>query len=218
MIERMEEKIKRVGILGGTFNPPHLGHQIMAQTAWEACRLDEVVFLPTGTVPHKDNAVILPAVHRLEMVQRITEGNAHFSVCAVEAKQRKVGYTAETLETLHGIYKDAALYFLLGADSLDYIERWYQPARIFQLCTVCVFARHGIEQARLQKQIEKLERTFQTSIVRIEMPRIEISSTDLRKRIQEGKSIRYLVDDRVEAYIMENGLYRSQTEGGAEHG
>lgn len=197
----------RIGVLGGTFNPPHLGHSTMADVALESCRLDRLLFLPTGTVPHKNNLEIVDAVHRVKMVEFLAEKNSKFSVCDIEVAQTKVSYTAETLEKLSEIYMNTEIYFILGADSLNYIDRWYRPDRIFKLATICVIPRAEISVVRLEEQISRLKADFDANIVVADMPLVEISSTDLRRRIRDGKDISDFVSPEVDIYIKEHELY-----------
>ena len=209
--------MKKVGIMGGTFNPPHIGHQIMAQYAQEQLALDTVLFLPTGTVPHKDNAVIIDPWKRYEMVRLMIAGNPRFAVCDLETRLDGIGYTADTVEKLQRQMPETKLFFIVGADSLDYMDRWYQPQRIFDRCTVCVANRMGFAEDGILKKARELEASYGAEIIPVQMPVIAVSSTELRQRIQEGRSIRYLTDNRVEEYIKEKRLYcdSAQNFGGA---
>ncbi len=197
----------RVGIFGGTFNPPHLGHSAMTEAALKSCRLDRLVFLPTGTVPHKDNFEIIDAKHRLKMVSFLAEKNSKFSVCDYEATQNKTCYTADTLKMLSRIYKGAELYFILGADSLDYIEKWYKPEEIFRLATICVMPRKEISDVRIKEQISRLKSDYNAKIMTVDMPVVEISSTEIRKKLRDGEDISSFVEPMVYEYIKKYGLY-----------
>ena len=189
----------RLGVLGGTFDPVHLGHLRLAETAREQMGLDRVVFVPAGLPWRKAGASIAPAGHRLSMLRLATACNPAFEVSDLEVAREGPSYTAETLEALAEAHPGAELFFLLGEDALADLPNWYQPERIRELATLAVARRPG----------EPVEAGGSNgAVVWLEMPRLEISATEIRDRVRSGLSIRYLVPDAVEKYIREHGLYR----------
>ncbi|MEG1442442.1 MAG: nicotinate (nicotinamide) nucleotide adenylyltransferase, partial [Oscillospiraceae bacterium] len=162
---------------------------------------------PTGKTPHKDNSKILDAHHRLNMTELLTIENPKFITSDFEVKNDDFSYTANTVESLNASYSGAKLYFIVGADSLCYMEKWYKPERIFENCTVCVANRDELSQYTLKQKIEKLESDFNCDIIKVDMPNIGISSTQIRKRVHDGKNIHYFTTTDVEEYIKNNALY-----------
>ncbi len=199
--------MKKIGIMGGTFNPPHIAHLAMAQWALECLELDEVRFIPTGKIPHKDSSDAASASDRLEMVRLSVKGNPKFSADPIETEREGYSYSYETLEILKKQNPDAKLFFIMGADSLDYLEKWKNPDRIFKCCTVAAISRMGYTDDAMQRKKAELEKQFNGCIELISMPLIEVSSTMLRHMIREGKSLRYLVCDEVMEYIAKNKIY-----------
>ncbi len=206
----------RLGIFGGTFDPIHLGHLILAEHCREACRLDRVLFIPAGQPPHKTERQITPARQRLEMVELAIAGHAAFGVSEIELNRPGPSYSAETLADLAKQYSEAELFFLMGSDSLADLRLWYQPARIAELATLVVATRPGCEQPAVDT-IRKVigdaatERLLQHVV---EIPLVQISSSMIRSRTAAGRSIRFMVPRAVECYIETNGLYRMAEGGG----
>lgn len=193
--------------MGGTFNPPHIAHLTMAQWAMEYLKLDEVRFIPTGNIPHKDSSDAASAADRLEMVRLSVKGNQNFSVDSMETEREGFSYSYETLEILKRQNPCDELFFIMGADSLDYMEKWKNPERIFKSCTVAAVSRRGYTEAKMNKKKAELEKAFGGHIVIVPMPIMEVSSTELRQMIRDGKSIRYFVRDDVMEYIARNRIY-----------
>lgn len=200
----------RLGLLGGTFDPVHVGHLILAETAREQLRLDRVVFVPAGVPWRKAVVSITDSEHRLAMLRLATAGNAAFAVSDVEVTRAGPSYTAETLKALAKEHPGAELFFLLGDDALADLPNWYQPRRILQLATLAVARRPGGGPAQPG---DEAPRGLSAGLVRLEMPRIDISASAIRARVRDGLSVRYLVPDAVEEYIREHGLYRSKAGG-----
>jgi nicotinate-nucleotide adenylyltransferase len=192
----------RLGIFGGTFDPIHLGHLILAESCREAMCLDRVWFVVAGSPPHKPGGRT-PVSHRIEMARIATAGHSAFEVSEIEAKGTGPNYSFETLENIHAERPDDELFFLIGADSLADFPLWRKPERIAELATIVVVDRPGIDQAV----------TITPGIERVVVPLIGIASHDLRQRVAEGRSIRYLVPRGVEAYIVEQKLYRAEPGG-----
>jgi nicotinate-nucleotide adenylyltransferase len=198
----------KLGILGGTFDPVHYGHLLMAEQCREQCELDEVWFLPTGSPPHKQGVHITNGEIRAEMLELAIAGHPVFSVSRREIEQEGTTYTFETLEKLHEEDPQRELYFLIGADSLADLPDWRTPARIIELATVVAVNRGDRPLPSLEPLQEKLGEAVAEKIQYVSMPGIDLSATDLRRRVKEGKSIRYTTPRAVEVYIEEHSLYR----------
>lgn len=199
--------MKKTGIMGGTFNPIHMGHLIIAEKAREQFALDEVLFLPSGMPYMKDSKEVLPGKIRMEMTGLAIQGNPFFKVSGMEVEREGSTYTYETLEALREQEHDTEYYFILGADSLWTIENWRNPERIFAACHILAAVRDEKSSEDMEKQAAYLKKKFGASIFLLQAGKIEISSSKIRGLRQEGKSIRYLVPEAVYNYIMENGLY-----------
>jgi nicotinate-nucleotide adenylyltransferase len=193
----------RLGLFGGTFDPIHLGHLILAESCREACSLDRVWFVVAGAPPHKPGDRT-PVSHRLEMVRIAIAGHSAFEVSELEAKGTGPHYSFETLETVHRDYPDDELFFLIGADSLVDLPSWRRPGRIAELATIVVVNRPAADSR--PTSVGPGDKPF----VYVNVPPIGIASHDLRKRVFEGRSIRYQVPRGVEAYVSEHRLYRSK--------
>jgi nicotinate-nucleotide adenylyltransferase len=196
----------RLGLFGGTFDPIHLGHLILAEQCREACKLDRVWFVVAGAPPHKRNDRTAVA-HRLEMARIAIAGQASFAVSEIEATRPGPHYSVETLEAVRRDQPDDDLFFLIGADSLADLPTWREPARIAQLATIVVVNRPGLEEIDAANLPDFGPGARPLSSVTI--PPIGIASTDLRRRLAERRSIRYMVPRGVEAYIEVEGLYRA---------
>lgn len=202
--------MERVGIMGGTFNPPHIGHFIIAETVRQEMSLDKIIFIPTGRIGYKDASNVASAEDRCCMLNLVIRENPAFELSDIEIKNSKnYSYTANTLLALKDIDKNRDYYFIVGADSLDYMDDWYKPEIIFSNCRVVCANRPGISALRLKSKKEKLEREFGADITFVDIPQVGISSSLIRNRVAAGKSIKYLTDARIEEYILLNGLYRS---------
>lgn len=191
----------RIGIMGGTFNPIHYGHLVVAAEAGDQFKLDNIVFIPSGTPPHKDNSDIASAKARCEMVRLATRSNPLFSVSSLEIERGGKSYSVETVEKLLAIYgKETQVYFIVGVDSMLEIESWRDVDKLLGLCKFIVALRGGFNAEEISPAIRK-----HSHIMKI--PEIGISATDVRKRIKKGKSIRYLVAPEVEEYIIRHNIY-----------
>ena len=195
----------RLGLFGGTFDPIHLGHLILAEQCRESCSLDRVWFVVAGEPPHKRSERTAVA-HRLEMARIAVAGHPAFTVSEIETTRPGPHYSVETLESVSREHPDDELYFLIGADSLNDLPGWREPIRIAQLATIVVVNRPGIEEVA-SAGVPSFG-PGSRGIVPVTIPAIGIASTDLRRRVLERKSIRYMVPRGVEAYIEAQGLYR----------
>lgn len=208
------EECKKIGILGGTFNPVHIGHLFMAEYAREAVHLDMVIFMPTGVPYMKDSAEILSGNLRKEMLDLSIQDNEFFVSSDIELKREGNTYTYETLKELKKLYPQAELYFLVGADCLFSIERWVEPQQIFDHCTLVAANRNHNTTEALEQKKQDMEQKFGAKVVLLDFPSMDISSTEIRQNIREGKSIRYMVHDALFAYLQESQLYKKKwTEG-----
>lgn len=200
---------KKIGIMGGTFNPIHIGHLLLGQWAMEEAELDGVIFMPTGNSYMKDRRELLPGAERLAMTRLAVADRECFCCLDLEVERGGDTYTYETLETLHTMYPQARLYFIVGADCLFSIENWYHPEKIFRQCILLAASRNGMPMETLEKKRRELAETYGAEIQLAAFPNIEISSTDIRRRCREGRSIQYLVPDPVREYIERNGYYQN---------
>ena len=193
----------RVGILGGTFDPVHVAHLILAECAREQLSLDEVLFVPAGEPWRKGDREITPAEHRLEMLKLAIAGNDGFGISDVELRRSGPTYTADTLEALAGERLDDEFWFIIGADALADLPNWHEPARIVSHARLAVAPRdvQDVNVAALNLP------GIASRSDQFDAPRLEISSSDIRVRAAAGASIRYLVPDAVARYISEHGLY-----------
>jgi nicotinate-nucleotide adenylyltransferase len=199
----------RLGLLGGTFDPPHLGHLILAEEARTTLALDRVLLMPAGQPWRKGGRAVTPAHHRLAMVERAVAGDPYFAASAVEVERDGPTYTVETLVALRrDLGPGDEIVFILGADALNDLPHWHDPVGIVRLARLGVAAREGVAESDLAR-LEQALPGIRARIDVIEMPGIEISSTDLRRRVVEGRSLRFQVPAAVAEYIAVEGLYRA---------
>lgn len=199
----------RLGIYGGTFDPPHLGHLILAETAADTLRLDRVLFVPAGTPPHKAAATLRSAAeHRLAMVRLAIESNSRFALSRVDLDRPGPHYSVDMLHLLRDEHRGAELFFLIGADSLADLPTWSRPRELIGLACLGVMRRPGAapDLDALEREIPGLRRRT----VWLDAPTIDIAASDLARRIAAGRSVRYQVPDDVCLYIEEHGLYRNE--------
>ncbi|MBI4201460.1 MAG: nicotinate-nucleotide adenylyltransferase [Chloroflexi bacterium] len=199
----------RLGILGGTFDPIHVGHLIIAEEARVRLSLEEVVFIPTGQPWLKAVQPVSPGELRLQMVRLAVAENPFFRASALELERPGPTYTVDTLAAVHKEWGPGVeVYFIMGTDTLVDLPRWKEPRRFLELCVPVVYARpnHSREAwEELERQLPGLGERVR----RIETPLIGVNGTEIRRRVACGISIRYLVPARVERFIAEHGLYRA---------
>lgn len=200
--------MNRAGILGGTFNPIHMGHLRLAERAMDAVSLDEVWLLPSGVSYMKSGQDILPAEERLYMTQLAAAENARFRCVDMEVRKPGASYTCETLEQLRQEHPETELFFIVGADCLFTIEYWREPERIFAACTLIAAMRGEYSAEEMEDKKRQLEHRFGAKIILLPFFPVEISSTQIRESVACGRSIRHLVPESVCAYIEEKGFYR----------
>lgn len=201
----------RMGILGGTFNPVHMGHLILAQDAMEHFDLGSVLFVPCACPPHKPVRDLIPAEHRIAMLEAAIEGDLRFQVSRVETDRGGTSYTIDTARELARLYPGSELHFILGSDSLLELHLWKDIPALLEICRFVTLARPGAEYDSLIAADLRLPDPWPERLkqrVRVGHT-VSISSTDIRYRVAEGLAIRYLVHPAVEMYIAEHSLYRS---------
>lgn len=197
---------ERLGVLGGTFDPPHYGHLALAEAAREQLGLTRVLFVPAGEPPHKPGRPITPAHHRAAMVQAAIADNPAFVLSRVDLDRPGPHYTVDMLALLEQEYPRAVFFFLMGSDSLVEFPTWRDPAGILRKAVLAVMNRPGypVDWEALERAVPGIRER----VVFVDAPMLDISASDLRRRAREGRSLRYLVPPAVEAYIREHGLYR----------
>ena len=200
----------RLGIFGGTFDPVHYGHLLLAECCREQCRLDRIWFVPAAAPPNKQEADLTPANDRVEMLRLAVAGHEAFDVSTVEVERGGVSYTAETLEAIHDQHPQAKLFFLMGADSLRDLPSWRNPDRICQLAMPVVVHRPEAPAPDYGVLTDWLapDRVDQSLRHQVEIPLVDFSSTRIRDYVSTGKSIRYQTPRAVEKYLQTHGLYR----------
>lgn len=201
---------KKVGIMGGTFNPVHMGHLVLAEAARCQHCLDEVWFMPSGKPPHKKKQEILPDAQRSDMLRLALEGNGAFSFSDLELKREGIIYTSDTLEILCREHPKDEFYFIIGGDSLMQLESWHEPQEIFRHAVILASRRNGLDGEEFQKKMEELREKYHARIGYVSIPSLEISSAQIRKRICNNESVRYLLPEKVYAYICKNQLYQKK--------
>ena len=203
----------KIGIMGGTFDPIHIGHLLLGEFAYENFHLDEIWFLPNGNPPHKttdESGVSLD--DRIEMVKLASDDVPYFRLNLYEASSKKHSYTYSTMRALREMYPEHEFFFILGADSLFSIEQWKNFREIFPSCTILAAMRDDKDTESMQAQIRYLNEKYGADIRLLQAPLVEISSTTIRRRAENGLSIRYMVPDVVSEYIQSNALYKIKSE------
>ena len=206
MIQRIKKKI---GIMGGKFDPVHNGHLLLAESAYEQFHLDRVIFLPSGNPPHKENVSYLDAEHRVNMVKLAIADNYHFGLSLEEVERPGITYTADTLRDMRKKEPATEFYFIIGADSLFTFETWHQPERICKYCTILVATREGHDSNEVANKINELRKLYKADFFRIISPDFDISSRLIRERFASKRSVKYFIPQAVEKYIRDNELYSS---------
>lgn len=198
----------RLGLFGGTFDPPHFGHLLAAQEAAERLQLERVYFLPAGNPPHKRGEPISPLEQRLRMVELAIAGNPCFAISRADVERPGPSYTVELLAAIRqGLRPDTELYFLVGMDSLHDLKTWKDPERLLEQCFLVAVNRPGQPPADLH-WLETQLPGLSSRVLPLDTPGVDVSSTELRARVGDGRSIRYLVPDEVIEFITANRLYQ----------
>ena len=208
IVEKEQVQTMKIGIMGGTFEPIHIGHLLLGEFAYEDFGLDEIWFLPNGNPPHKETLDTEEAMHhRIEMVRLAIKSNPNFSLNLSEADTKKHSYTYHTMRHFNEIYPNDEFYFILGADSLFAFEEWKDFRKIFTTCTILAAMRDDKDASAMKGQIRYLTEAYGAHIELLRAPLVEISSTTIRERVAKGLSVRYMVPDVVADYIKEKNLY-----------
>lgn len=210
-IKKNNDYKNRIGIIGGTFDPIHYGHLIAADWVRDSFSLDKVIFMPAGRPPHKLNKKVLPAEHRYNMTLLATNHHPSFEVSTMEIKREGPSYTIDTINELRKIHleEDTQLLFITGADAILSLPSWERFEELMSKCSFIAVNRGGYKTELLYKEINSLYKRYGNKIFTIEIPTMGISSTELRERIADNKSIQYLVPYSVEQYIKKNKLYQT---------
>jgi len=208
--------MRRVGVLGGTFDPVHYGHLVAAEEVYATLHLAEMVFVPAGQPPHKPKAAVTAAEHRLAMLELAIVSNPHFSISRVELDRPGPSYTVDTLRLLRKLWgKQTAIYFVIGSDSLEELLSWHDPAGILEQLTYLVAVRRPgyNETEEYYNRLETRLPGITQRLLVVVAPQFDISATDLRTRVAEERPIKYQTPDSVEQYIVQYGLYRQKLDG-----
>ncbi len=201
--------MSKIGIMGGTFDPVHNGHLALAATAYRQFHLDRVYFMPTGTPPHKEGKQVLKADLRLEMVKLAIADYPYFGYSDLEIQRKGLTYTADTLTILSKKYPYNQFYYIVGADSLDYMDCWYHPEVIFQRAIVLAAMRQTQSMERILAVKQMLEQKYSGVIHLLDCPEINVSSSEIRNRIAQHDSISGQLPMAVEQFIYEHSLYET---------
>ncbi|MFU0800910.1 MAG: nicotinate-nucleotide adenylyltransferase [Xylanivirga thermophila] len=208
---KQKKKQCKLGIMGGTFDPIHIGHLLIAEASCEEYDLDKVVFIPTGHPPHKAKEYVGEAYHRLNMVKLAIEDNPHFEWSDMEINREGRTYTIDTLKQLKLMFPDNEIYFIIGGDTLLEIHTWKQWQNVLKLCNFIVYNRPGYDDSSVRQQVVKLTH-LGASIFIVDGCTMGISSTTIRARIKQKRSIKYMVPSSIEKYILDHGLYIDKQE------
>ena len=194
----------KIGLFGGTFNPIHVGHLIIAEWIRDELEIDTVYFIPTAIPPHKSNSDIIEAKHRYEMVKSAINNHDKFEVSDFEMKSTQ-SYSIDTINFFKNKFRlpDKNIFFIIGEDNLAQLDKWCSPEKIIQACSLIVVPRNF---EKFKEKLKKNKNKYKDYFI-IKFPYLDISSTMIRERIKIGKSIKYLVPDSVEDYIIKEGLY-----------
>ena len=198
---------RRIGILGGTFDPLHIGHLILAEYAQDTLDLERLLFVPAADPPHKRDEYTVPISHRLAMLERAIVDNERFEISRVDIDRPGPHYSVDMVRIIGQQYPDAELYFVMGGDSLADLPRWHRPFDLIQQCKLAVMNRP--DERALAEIHESILPGLAERVVLIEAPLVGISSTLIVERVRQGKSIRYLVPDVVRHYIFQHRLYET---------
>lgn len=191
----------KLGIFGGAFNPPHIGHLIVAETVLEQMKLDRIIFVPAADPPHRADVGRITATARLEMTKLAVEGNSAFEASDTEVQRAGKSYSIDTVIAFEALYPRASLHLLIGSDNLAEFHSWKLPRDILAKCELVVFPRPGFSMSDIKNEFAKVARV-------VNVPHVGISASEIRRRVKMGRSIRYMVPARVDEFIIRNGLYK----------
>ncbi|MEQ9411879.1 MAG: nicotinate-nucleotide adenylyltransferase [Fuerstiella sp.] len=200
----------KIGVFGGTFDPVHFGHLLLAETCRQKLELTEVRFVPAGSPPHKADVKITDGHVRADMLQLAVSGYSEYTVDRRELRRRGPSFTVDTLTELTSEFSEAEFFFLMGADSLRDVPGWRSPDRITQLATVVAVNRPGLPMPTPAQVGEWVGSDLASRIQLVSMPGTDLSATELRRRVREGQGLRFMTPKAVEAYIDQHGIYAEQ--------
>ena len=204
----MSNSREKIGILGGTFDPVHLGHLIIAEEVRSNVGLDKILFVPAGVPWMRENEGVSAGKHRLNMVDLAVKSNPHFESSSIEIDRQGVTYTADTLETLReDLDHEVELSFIMGMDVLEKFHLWKSPETVVELCSLVIVNRPGNQAVDVNEVVKKYPEAGAKLRI-INVPRMEISSSEIRERVRQEKSLKYLVSEEVIEYIDQNNLYK----------
>ncbi len=207
--QREYSGLSRIGIMGGTFDPIHYGHLVAAEESRSAFCLDKVIFMPAGRPPHKQSRKVSEPEQRYHMTALAVSSNPGFEVSRLEVDKDEITYTYDTVTDLRRIYgEDNKIYFITGADAVLELLTWYRIEELLGICGFIAVTRPGFDKRDLEQKIKEITSKYGGEIICIEVPLLAISSTDIRERCKAGKTIKYLLPEAVEQYILEKEMYR----------
>ncbi|MFA9422949.1 MAG: nicotinate-nucleotide adenylyltransferase [Sedimentibacter sp.] len=199
-------KNRKVGIMGGTFDPIHMGHLVVANEVLNMYKLDEIIFIPAGNPPHK-TGILASTQDRYLMTVMAALSNQRFSVSDIEIKNPDKSYTLNTLRILMNLYKDTEFYFITGADAVVELPNWHEPEKLLNMCKFIAVSRPGVSKEEVESRIMEIRNKYNGDIELLQVPMLQISSTDIRNRFKKGVSAKYMLPEAVEYYIIKNKLY-----------
>ncbi|MDQ0285516.1 nicotinate-nucleotide adenylyltransferase [Desulfofundulus luciae] len=205
----MAQTLKRLGIMGGTFDPIHYGHLVAAEGARHAFQLEKVIFIPAGRPPHKTGRKISDPHHRWIMTELAVASNPYFDTSSIEVERPGYSYTIDTVREVRNLYPGAEIFFITGADAVLEILNWKNVNELLEMCWFIAATRPGYPLGNLKRRLAGIDPEHVKRIIPMEVPALAISSTEIRARVQEGRPIKYLLPEPVEAYILNRGLYKS---------
>jgi nicotinate-nucleotide adenylyltransferase len=205
----MELRPRRIGILGGTFDPIHVGHLVVAEDVWYRLDLSEILFVPAREPPHKQHRPVSPVADRLAMVERAIAGNPHFRLSRADVDRPGMSYSVDTVRTIRAeVGPSAEIFFIIGADSLVDLPTWREPNLLLELCQIVAVNRPGyppLDLARLEPTVPRAGER----ILCLDVPSLDVAASEIRRRVADGWPITYLVPSAVQSYIAERRLYRA---------
>lgn len=199
--------MKQICLIGGTFDPIHYGHLVVAEEVRQKFGIQKVIFIPAARPPHKMGQEISEPHHRVNMTRLATASNRYFEVSTIEIERQGLSYTIDTVQEIKSIYKIETVYFITGADAVLEILNWKEAEKLLNMCTFIAATRPGYNLNNLKETLKSLPGEIFKKTLPLEVPALSISSSDIRQRVREGRSIKYLLPEPVEQYIKENKIY-----------
>lgn len=199
---------KRIGLMGGTFDPIHHGHLVTAEEARYQFKMGKVIFIPSAVPPHKTRKDISHPIHRLGMTKNAISTNSYFEVSDIEVQREGLSYTIDTVYEMKKKYTGWELFFITGADAVLEILTWKNVIGLLEQCFFIAATRPGFKLESLEQKLDDLPKKCFNKIITMEVPALAISSTDIRNRVRDGRPIKYLLPEKVEEYIYSNKLYK----------